>query len=261
MSNNKMPTYFGWPGTIWAISDLHLNHDKIIEFERDEFKTIQEHNETIIKRINQKVAKTDTLICLGDLGFNWENLIDQIKCENKILILGNHDNLPKYIYYTHFNMVFNGPFFINQFMVLSHEPWPGCGEYCINVHGHLHNAHLDLPNYFNISAKEINYTPINLNDIYLKVDGLKRNHETFLKEWYVDHYVFERERLSSVPIIDGHLITHYKDVPEIINEFNEINRTRYRTASIDWLTYQEPCDLHEFIFESLERINKNERKG
>lgn len=143
--SNAMPNYYGWPGTIWIFSDPHFNHENIIHFERTEFSTIEKHNRTIVTKINSVVKDTDTLVCLGDLGYNWAQYIDDMHAQKKILLLGNHDKERLYNYYEHFDMVFNGPTFLNQFIILSHEPWPGCGDYCYNIHGHLHNAWLDKP--------------------------------------------------------------------------------------------------------------------
>ena len=56
----------------YFISDLHFNHDNILKFERQEFKTIEEHNEFIIASINRVVTKFDTLYLLGDLGDDLE---------------------------------------------------------------------------------------------------------------------------------------------------------------------------------------------
>lgn len=60
------------------------------------FNTLEEHNDTIVKKINDIVPETATLICLGDWSFggieNIWNFRKQIKCKDIHLILGNHDH-------------------------------------------------------------------------------------------------------------------------------------------------------------------------
>lgn len=53
---------------IYFISDLHFGHEGILRLERDQFKSIEEHDEYIIKKINKQVKITDELWILGDVG-------------------------------------------------------------------------------------------------------------------------------------------------------------------------------------------------
>ena len=78
-------------GKIWVFSDPHFYDYSILEYERKQFSTIEEHNNFIVDSINKCVTEKDTVICLGDLGFNWYNYIDEIHAAKKILVLGNHD--------------------------------------------------------------------------------------------------------------------------------------------------------------------------
>lgn len=259
-NNSKyMPNYFGWPGNIWIFSDPHFNHYNILRFERP-FATMEEHNAAIIDGINSKVAVGDTLICLGDLGFGWESEIAKIKCETKVLILGNHDKQNKSAYYQYFNYVFDGPVFVNKFMVLSHEPWPGCGEYCFNIHGHLHNAYLDLENYVNANICQLGYVPLKAMDIYRKNDKLKRNDERFLTEWYAPHYYFPNsdKGMPDAPIKGHKLIPGFEKVPEIIRNENMSRKVSLKLRDIAWEKYDEGDDLATFISKEFDRILKTE---
>lgn len=246
----------GWPGTIWIFSDPHFNHYNVLKFERTEFKNIIEHNEKIITGINSNVKKTDTIICLGDLGYQWEGYIDRIECENKVLIMGNHDKEPTYKYFEHFQHVFNGPIFLNQFIVLSHEPWPGCGEYCYNIHGHLHNAKLDIEHYVNANVAQTGYLPIRAKDIYSKNDELKRNHEHFMEEWYADHYYFINNNVD-IPVKDHRAAADLSEIKSLVQEYNAIYHTGYTRRKIDWRQY-DGSPLREFIFQKLDTIRKEQ---
>ena len=188
----RSPIYFNWPGKIWLFSDPHFNDKGILQFERTEFQTVEDHNNHIITSINRTVKSGDTLICLGDLGHNWPDCITKIKDGvKKILIMGNHDSYSKVYYKKYFDEVYDGPLFINKFIVLSHEPIP-VTDHFINIHGHLHSSYLDSKNHINISFKMIDYKLADLDAIYTREISKHRPriHARFLKEWYADLYVF-----------------------------------------------------------------------
>lgn len=71
-------------GVIWLFSDPHFN---------DPESKLMNPNwpdaDTIVKNINTKVGKNDTLIILGDLGD--ESYVKKLKGLYKILLTGNHD--------------------------------------------------------------------------------------------------------------------------------------------------------------------------
>ena len=70
-------------GSVWLYSDPHFDDN-----ESEDYGWIP--TEERIKRINAKVHKNDTLICLGDCG-NIERF-KELKCKYKVLIMGNHDD-------------------------------------------------------------------------------------------------------------------------------------------------------------------------
>ena len=65
---------------VFFISDLHLGHPAIINFADGKFRrwngldNIDDHDDELIHRINQKVRKRDKLFILGDIVFNKKNL-------------------------------------------------------------------------------------------------------------------------------------------------------------------------------------------
>lgn len=190
----KAPIYFNWPGKVWIMSDPHFNDPGILKFERTKYKDINENNDIILKEINRKVKKGDTLVCLGDLGHNWEQQIDKInEGVYKVLLLGNHDKLNKNKYTKYFNEVYSGPLFINKFIILSHEPIP-VSEHFINIHGHLHSATLNSKNHINVSYYMYNGL-CDIDSIYTyKTPDMPRIRAKFLKEWYTDLYQFSSPR-------------------------------------------------------------------
>ena len=71
-------------GTVWIYSDPHFS-DK----ELQNAIPNRPSDEELVKRINSKVGKNDTLIILGDIGNL--NYVRQLKGRYKVLLLGNHD--------------------------------------------------------------------------------------------------------------------------------------------------------------------------
>lgn len=156
-------------------------------------KEMKKADEELVKKINSKVGKNDTIIILGDVGD--VEYVKKIK-GYKVLLLGNHDKgasnykrvlsiidketnetvkqitlVTEVSYspakYRHednhlFDEVYEGPLMINDRVILSHEPIE-VPEYMFNIHGHVHDKdnHGDT-NHLNVCAEAINYTPINL---------------------------------------------------------------------------------------------------
>ena len=78
----------------YFISDLHLGHKNVLSFDNRPFKTIEEHDNTIVKNWNNTVGIDDDVYILGDI--SWYNSTKTIEIMrslngNKHLIKGNHD--------------------------------------------------------------------------------------------------------------------------------------------------------------------------
>ena len=78
---------------IFFSSDHHANHENIIKFCKRPFENIQEMNQELVKRWNEKVPKDGIVFHLGDFawgGYNvWKNFREQLN-GNIYLIKGNH---------------------------------------------------------------------------------------------------------------------------------------------------------------------------
>jgi len=132
----------------WIVSDLHLGHDVVFQFEPS-----RKGFETTINQL-KVVNKEDVLINLGDIGFyNHEYWIKKyIETVNgkKILALGNHD---KHSYNWFYNQGFD--FICERFslsmygyrILFSHKPLP-VSDGAVNIFGHLHR--------FNHTIEEFN---------------------------------------------------------------------------------------------------------
>ena len=181
---------------IFVLSDTHFGHKRVLDFERFDFKTIEEHDEFIIKKWNSVVTKKDKVYHLGDVFFgkgDFQSIIHRLN-GYKILVRGNHDQKgEEYFKRIGFDEVYSVPIYLQNNIVLSHEPLKEAldNPYLINIHGHLHGSTLKLDNYFCVSMDQINYTPMNLKNIIKHANKvLKSRKEKFLKEWYAKYYNF-----------------------------------------------------------------------
>ena len=78
----------------YFISDLHLGHVNCLAFDNRPFKSIEEHDETLIRNWNNVVGMDDDVYLLGDI--SWHNATKTIEIFNRLngrihLIKGNHD--------------------------------------------------------------------------------------------------------------------------------------------------------------------------
>ena len=145
-------------GSIYILSDLHFD-DSDCKFMDPNWITPEEQLEII----NKMVFKSDTFVCLGDVGD--PKYVPMIKAGKKIFLLGNHD--ARGAYKGLFDEIYAGPLFISEKILLSHEPVYGL-PWCLNIHGHDHNnmeAYKDGCKHINLAANVCGYTPINLGMI------------------------------------------------------------------------------------------------
>jgi calcineurin-like phosphoesterase family protein len=188
---------------IYFTSDTHFDHKNICtglskwedKSSLRPFETIQEMNETLIDNINSVVDKDDTFFILGDFAFSNNvnriaQLRDMIKCENVILILGNHDhaiNENK----KNIQSVFKGVYNMYDLkieklkqvgiprIVLSHYPmiaWNNSGKGSVMLHGHCH-GNLKVPcetgRLFDMGVDCNDFKPVSLDDVITKAINTK----------------------------------------------------------------------------------------
>jgi calcineurin-like phosphoesterase family protein len=163
--------------TDYFIGDTHFWHKNILKMGREQFTTIEEHNEHIIAQWNKVVRPGDKIYHLGDLAFGPLEKIQEIMPRlngYKLLVAGNHDMRPTEAY---LKMGFARVAGVMEYksMVLSHMPIH-TGQvdyrYTYNIHGHTHrnlvkypySDELD-PRYICVSCEQVNYTPISFEQI------------------------------------------------------------------------------------------------
>ena len=176
------------------ISDTHFNHKRILEFERYNFKTIEEHNDSILKLIESTVSKNDTLYHLGDVGYYSQDVgerLSKLPC-HKIIIMGNHDNNPSSkLLLNCFDEVYKYPIFYMKRVLLSHEPLPVTNG-TLNIHGHIHNGKLSFINYINCNIHNLQYKKLLTSKIIKKeLMKLPKDNWKYTFEWYKDNEIKE----------------------------------------------------------------------
>ena len=158
---------------IFFIGDLHFGHKGILTFsgtkEHRQFASIEEHDAELVRRWNSVVGKNDTVWVLGDFCFGKRNLSIAGELNGyKKLVMGNHDTYATADYLQYFNKVYGAVEYKGA--ILTHIPVHECqlSRYYINIHGHLHHHVLPDKRYINVSAEQINLTPIPYDEILNK---------------------------------------------------------------------------------------------
>jgi calcineurin-like phosphoesterase family protein len=160
--------------TTWITSDLHFSHKGVVKFTNNDgskmrpWDTIEEMDEELIRRFNEKVSVDDECFILGDVTLNRSGLplLDRLNCKNLILIKGNHDYFRLDEYTPYFKDIRS--YHVVENVLFSHIPvHPSQLEYRfkMNVHGHMHGEILDDVRYLNVSVEQTDYYPILLEDI------------------------------------------------------------------------------------------------
>lgn len=170
MIDSLYPPFRKWTerGALWIYSDPHFSDPEMVHLRKNYIGDDEQ-----VARINSKVGKYDTIIILGDIG-NVE-VCRKIR-GYKVLIMGNHDKGVSN-YTDIFDEVYEGPLFIAEKLILSHEPVDL--PFAFNIHGHDHSYWFSADNHLNVCAEHIDYYPVNVNRLLKKglcsgVDSIHR---------------------------------------------------------------------------------------
>ena len=184
-------------------SDLHFGHENVLKFDNRPFASVDEMDEELICRWNNKVEKGDLVYVLGD--FIWKaanneavNIIKRLNGQI-ILIKGNHD---RFIKNAGAKKMLAGLKDYDDICValsdgtvrrciLSHYFMPfynGHRNNAIHLHGHSHNTeehYLELgiiqairnngyePQIYNVGCMLWNYEPVTLDEILSSKDEIQ----------------------------------------------------------------------------------------
>lgn len=170
-------------GTQWFVADLHFEHPGIVK-ERDgvrkrPFASVEEHDETVIARWNERVGPTDKVYVLGDVCMKKAGLAKVARLNGKKhLIKGNHDIFELAEYAKYFYEVSAYRVFQKEEFLCSHMPVHPMelARFRFNVHGHLHDGEVMFrpqrlaasvvdTRYFCVSLERTNYAPLSMDEV------------------------------------------------------------------------------------------------
>ena len=166
---------------IYYISDTHFNHENIIKICNRPYNNVNEMNEDIIKRWNNKVKPEDEVYFLGDFSHkcSQQDAFEILKRLNgkKYFIKGNHDKISfvnslrnsKLVEWVKDYAEINDN---NRMVVLFHYPiedWNGQyhGSYHIfgHIHNNTHNNYKIIDRRYNVGVEVIDYDPKSLDEL------------------------------------------------------------------------------------------------
>lgn len=180
----------------YFIADTHFGHKNILKLCNRPFKTIEEMNNAIISRWNNRIKKNDDIYILGDMLFRCKHpeVILSVLKGHKHLIIGNHDSwvkkleLQKYFVSIEQYLEFSDG---NNYLILSHYPMLSyhheMRENAYMIHGHLHaDTNIDFfpilrtrKHILNAGVDINNFTPVTLEELI-------KNNLKFKESLYID---------------------------------------------------------------------------
>jgi calcineurin-like phosphoesterase family protein len=143
-------------GSVYVFSDTHFNDEDCVIMSSNWISPDEQ-----VEIINKLAHKNDTLVLLGDVGDI--SYVKKLKAGHKVLIMGNHDEGPTKFKEV-FDEVYEGPLFISEKILLSHERIDGL-DFCVNLHGHDHSKWAkDDATHINLAANVRGFKPISLGE-------------------------------------------------------------------------------------------------
>lgn len=177
----------------YYISDLHLGHKNVIEFDQRPFASVEEMDRTIIGNWKNRVGKDDDVYILGDFSYRSDKgavwYLKQLP-GRKHLIIGNHDGVtlknPQAMSYFEDVVPMMHIEDRGRQLCLCHFPiceWNGYHRGSIHIYGHIHNrlsdtclVMRDRKHAFNAAACINNYTPSTLDEIIVNNRKFEAEH-------------------------------------------------------------------------------------
>lgn len=168
-------------GQLFFTSDHHFGHANIIRFCNRPFQSVEEMNEVMIRKWNEKISKGDDVYHLGDFALNsaeeLTEILDQLN-GNIHLIVGNHEasalNKRKRFAWVkeYYELKVKDPECSNgvQRIILFHyamRTWRGASRGNWHLYGHSHNT---LPDWedslcFDIGVDAHDFYPLSYDEV------------------------------------------------------------------------------------------------
>lgn len=166
----------------WYSADLHLGHQRIIEFCKRPFVSTDEMNAALIRNFQGCVGHDDDLWILGDFAFGkdagrMENWFHQLP-GRKHLIIGNHDDEAVV------SLPWNSIAYMAEIrggerdLVLCHYPmitWNGARRGSLQLFGHVHDQWRGARNSVNVGVDQWDMRPVQIGEIEKRARRLSVN--------------------------------------------------------------------------------------
>jgi calcineurin-like phosphoesterase family protein len=158
---------------IWFTSDTHFGHNAIIRFSNRPFSSVEDMDETLIQRWNERVKPNDLIWHLGDFAFHktptqLEELFNRLN-GTKCLITGNHDhNDTRRLPWTIIKALTTIGFDKKLPIVLCHygmRVWDRSHHGSLHLYGHSHNTLPGNNQSLDVGVDCWDYRPINIDEI------------------------------------------------------------------------------------------------
>lgn len=171
----------------FVISDTHFGHKNILTFKDSsgnltrEFPNVEAMDEYMVANWNKVVRPEDRVYHLGDVVMNRRCLpiLNRLN-GRKVLIKGNHDIFKLRDYTPYFEDIRSYKVLPKNKLILSHIPihiYDLNARFQFNGHGHLHQNVIQDYRYINLCVEKINYTPMDLEDLFEKLRILRESNQ------------------------------------------------------------------------------------
>lgn len=152
----------------WFTADMHFNHENIIEYCHRPFKDVDEMNETMIARFNERVKPFDTVYHIGDfkLSSSRQNVYELLRRLNGrwVFVRGNHDkNNGVHTIIEKIDIATFG-----KYILLTHKPedaYKVLENYDLAIVGHVHQNWKFRRFVINVGVDVCDFYPMHMKQI------------------------------------------------------------------------------------------------
>ena len=176
---------------VFFISDLHLGHENILQYDNRPYKDLDEMHNDIVEKWNSVVKTDSTVFYLGDFCMKFsEQIVELLKSLNGTIhfIMGNHDRFNQIKGFNRFEIITpmlsvlisdsdaRGRY---QQIEMCHFPllvWNKHHKGSWHLHGHCHHSLDKNSDYYkrkviDVGCNGIGYTPISYSEVKEKMSG------------------------------------------------------------------------------------------
>lgn len=157
--------------SFWFTADTHFGHEHIIEACKRPFSSIEEHDECLIKRWNDRVKPGDHVIHVGDFAMGPIEKIEKVFRRlngRKVLVVGNHDRTSRRLRWAEVHDGIREMTVEGKHIVLCHYPmrsWPRAYHGSTHLFGHTHGRIPGTSQSCDVGVDVWDYRPVALGEI------------------------------------------------------------------------------------------------